>query len=311
MTPKRSIVLVYYREADYLRSVLLALEAEFPHREETEIIVVDNHSGDNLQPEIVTAHPGIHWISSPTNLYYGGGNNVGVAAATGEWVAIVNTDVAWEPGQLRQFVLSVESSEMKLAAPLLRYPDGRIQISAHRSFPSLLSVAVDYCLPLQLLCMYLGIHPMQYGLREHRNRVVAHITGVCLYLPRAIFLQYGGFDPKYTMYLEETDFQRRLAAGGILPHLIASTSLTHYGSAQKTWAQAGPHYLRSLKIYTQRWWSPISRASLRPVILLSAIISLLSLTIAFVPSMLIWKSHLRIRHYLQSYMFLLHNLVRS
>jgi GT2 family glycosyltransferase len=113
------------------------------------------------------------------------------------------------------------------------------------------------------------------------------------------------------MYLEETDFQRRLAAGGIQPHLIASSNLTHYGSAQKTWAQAGQHYLRSLKIYSQRWWSPMSRACIKPVILLSAIISLLSLAIAFVPSMLIWKSHLRVRHYLRSYISLLHNLVRS
>lgn len=310
MTPKRSIVLVYYREANYLRSVLAGLEKEFPSHEETEIIVVDNNSGDALQQEITSAHTRVQWVSSPINLYYGGGNNLGVGAATGEWIAILNTDIAWEPGQLRHFVQTVESSGMSLAAPLLRYADGRVQISAHHSFPSLLSVAVEYCLPIQLLSMLLGFHPMQYSAREHIDREVAHVTGVCLYLKRSLYLQHGGFDPSYTMYLEETDFQRRLAEGGVKPRLVASAHITHFGSAQKTWAQASPHYLRSLKIYAQRWWSPMSRIAIQPTLLLATVISLLFLAAAFAPSILRPRIHLRVRHYLRSYITLLNNLVR-
>lgn len=311
MNPRRSVVLVYYREPEYLETVIEGLRHEFPDTTATEIIVVDNNSRDGAQSNIVTKYPHVRWVSSDSNQYYGGGNNLGASVATGEWLLIMNLDVVWLKGQLQAFVEKVEaSSEISFAVPVLQYADGRVQISAHKSFPSLMSVFVDYCLPLQYLGMKIGLHPMQYSADQHTEGKKKHVTGVCYYLRRSVFLQHGGFDDRYAMYLEETDFQRRLFADGISPYMMPTLRLTHFGSAKKTWAQANPLFLRSLQLYAKRWWGLSSQALLWPIVWVSAIISLVTLLIAFVPSMIFPGSHQRVHHYLRAYTMLIQHLIR-
>jgi len=312
MIPTRSIILVSFREADHLRRIVPALEREFPDQQETEFIVVDNEDNVDLMSEARQLSPRLHILEPKKNLYYGQANNLAAQKASGEWLLILNTDIAWSAGVLRNFTAQAEQQhECVIAAPRLIYPDGRVQISAHHAFPSWWSVFVDYCLPLQQLLMRTGRHPLQRSAAQHaQTSLVAHVTGACLYVRRAVFLQEKGFDPIFTMYLEETDFQRRLQEKHIQPLFIAETSLTHYGSAQKSFAQASPMYIASLAHYVDRWWrGPFTTARWQISCWLGSFISLVFLLLLLIPSLVLGQSGSRIRHYLGQYLRAMQSLM--
>lgn len=310
MIPELSIIITNYNEREYLRSTLRALSKEFPGAT-TEILVVDNASSDGSADMVKAEFPGAVLVEPHANLMYGRGNNLGLARAVGKWILILNPDVEWAPGSLDRFVADAQRRPgLDLAAPQLLSRDGRIQINAHRTFPSPWTVFIDYCLPLQQLLMRYGHHPYQLSPAEHATVTpIAHATGACLLVRRDVIREVGPFDPQFTMYLEETDWQARMADAGFKSWLIATAAITHFGSAQKTFAQASSHYLWGLRRYAAKHWSATQQTMLPPVVMTASLISLLSLAILLVPSFFARSAGRRIRHYFLVYLGLIPRLL--
>jgi GT2 family glycosyltransferase len=57
-----------------------------------EIIVVDNGSRENPVPNWQKKYPGVQFIRSEKNLGFAGGNNLGIAAAKGAYLFLINND---------------------------------------------------------------------------------------------------------------------------------------------------------------------------------------------------------------------------
>lgn len=304
-----SIILVNYNERDWLESTLRQLESEFSVGE-AEVIVVDNASTDGSVDMVRNNFPKVQCIATGNNLMYGKGNNEGLRAAQGEWLLLLNPDTQWTSGHLREFVAKAKH-RTGISAPLLQYPDGRVQVSAHRRFPTPFTIFVDYCLPLQQFLLRTPWHPYLFSAKAHRHsQAIAHATGVCLLFPRSVYEKVGGFDPKFSMYLEETEWQKHAAGVGIERWLEASFSLTHFGSATKTFAQASPHYLWGLRLYVTKHWSGSGRG---PRLLLAlwcgTLVSIIVLVIGLIPSLFLGRKGRRIRHYFMSYIRLMKNLI--
>ncbi len=296
-----SVIIVSYNERPWLAHVLSLLEHEFPMR--PEVIVVDNASSDKSDELVRQSFPWVKLKQLEQNIMYGPGNNCGLDLATGELVMILNPDVDWKRGELQGLVEDFSKTPATdLAAPQLRYSDGRIQASAHRRFPNLSTVFVEYCLPLQQLFLRVGYHPHLLSLRDHtRVCPMAHATGVCLLVRRTVIDSVGKFDPEFSMYLEETDWQYRMAAAGFTRWLIGSRAIVHFGSAQKTFGQASAHYLWGLRRYADKHWPVWARGLLKPVLWLAAIISLASLAVAWPLSVFSRRARGRVSHYLRQY----------
>lgn len=309
MTPELSIIITNYNEREYVHSVLQALKNEWPAP--PEIIVVDNASDDGSAEMVKNEFPEVVLIASPSNVMYGQGNNLGLARAVGAWVMIINPDVQWAVGTLARFVSAAQSRPyVDLAAPRLLDRDGRTQVNAHRSWPSLGTVFIDYCLPLQQLLMRYGHHPYQLAVGDHQViRRIAHATGACLLVRREVIRDVGMFDPQFTMYLEETDWQKRMAAAGYQSWLFGTTAITHYGSAQKSFAQATVHYLWGLRRYAEKHWTLSRQALLPPIVMSATLISTLALLLLFIPSFVVGAAGRRVRHYLAVYLKLIPRLL--
>lgn len=73
-----------------------------------EIIVVDNGSSDNSVAEL-RKRKGIRLIENSTNLGFAEGNNVGVRAAKGKYVCLLNNDTRVDRNWLRELVMAAES----------------------------------------------------------------------------------------------------------------------------------------------------------------------------------------------------------
>ena len=69
-----------------------------------EVIVVDNASKENPTSAFLAACPAATIICNPSNLGFSGGNNVGIRAAKGDYLFIVNNDTEFTPGLLEGLI---------------------------------------------------------------------------------------------------------------------------------------------------------------------------------------------------------------
>ena len=101
-----------------------------------EIIVVDNASTDDSARHIKETFPEVIWVQNDTNRGYAKAINQGVELSKGDYLFLLNNDVELmgNTSERLGFFLS-EHPDAGAVAPLLYYPDGRLQISCRR-FPT-------------------------------------------------------------------------------------------------------------------------------------------------------------------------------
>src|SRR5512143_2963792 len=76
-----------------------------------EAIVVDNGSTDGSLEWVRTRSPGVRLIENGKNLGFGGGMNVGILAARGKYVMILNNDTRLDPGCIGALKESIEKDK--------------------------------------------------------------------------------------------------------------------------------------------------------------------------------------------------------
>ncbi len=111
--PLVSVVLVNYNGRDFLEPCLRSvLDQSY---QPVEIILVDNGSSDESVEFVQTRFPSVNIIKNDRNLGFAEGNDVGFARATGEYVALLNTDTVVEDSWLSTLVDRVRSDGLALA----------------------------------------------------------------------------------------------------------------------------------------------------------------------------------------------------
>jgi len=96
--PLVSVIVVNWNGKHLLETCLGALAAQT--FQDFELIVVDNGSSDGSAEWVALHYPGARLIRLEGNCGFSGGNNVGLRAARGEFVALLNNDVEAAPGWL-------------------------------------------------------------------------------------------------------------------------------------------------------------------------------------------------------------------
>jgi GT2 family glycosyltransferase len=98
VSPLISCIVVNWNRREMLRAALTSLASQdYPH---TEIIVVDNGSTDGSLQMCESEFPAIRLIRNARNLGFCAANNQGIAAARGEFVALLNNDAEAAPAVL-------------------------------------------------------------------------------------------------------------------------------------------------------------------------------------------------------------------
>ncbi|HZQ53528.1 MAG TPA: glycosyltransferase [Bryobacteraceae bacterium] len=92
-TPLVSIVILNYKRMTALEQALQSVVAQqYPSKE---VIVVDNHSEENVAAVVEKYGPGVRLIELEANLGACGGRNAGIRAARGEIVITLDNDVSF------------------------------------------------------------------------------------------------------------------------------------------------------------------------------------------------------------------------
>ena len=109
MTPLVSVVIPTYNHAHFLG---LALRSVIEQTYQNwEIIVVDNHSSDNIAEVIneFSAH-NIRLLKIHNNGIIGASRNMGIKAAAGDWVAFLDSDDIWYKEKLERSINALQEN---------------------------------------------------------------------------------------------------------------------------------------------------------------------------------------------------------
>lgn len=108
--PLVSVVVVNWNGASFLEECLDSLLCQsYPHYE---VLVVDNGSTDCSVEMIRQKYADrVALLTSPTNLGFAGGNNLGIRAAKGTYILLLNNDASADDGWIEALVRGAESNE--------------------------------------------------------------------------------------------------------------------------------------------------------------------------------------------------------
>lgn len=235
-TMRVSVVIVTWNGRDYIGPCLDALvrQRETPS---FEIVVVDNGSTDGT-PDLVAARtPAPRLIRSERNLGFPAGNNLGIRAAGGQIVVLLNQDTVVDPGWLAALTRGMaESPGTGIAGCRIRFPDGRLQHAGGR-------LARPEATPF-----HLGHGETERG--QYGEATEAEfVTGAAMALRREMLDEIGLLDEGFFLYYEDTDLCYRARAAGYGVRYLPDATLVHHESASGQ--RESERYYR--RIHTSRW----------------------------------------------------------
>ena len=209
------IVIVNYRTAQLTINCLNSLVDEVCALSGTQVVVVDNNSGDRSLEEIedvIQTEGWSHWASvlpSEQNRGFAAGNNLIIRSVLKsryppDYVLLLNPDTMVRKRSLSILVdFMEEHSQVGIAGSRLEDADGTPQCSAFR-FHTLFS-ELDSALRLgivsRLLAKWVVAPPV--ALTPHQTDWVA---GASMMIRSEVFKTIGLMDEGYFLYYEEVDF---------------------------------------------------------------------------------------------------------
>jgi len=225
------VLVVSYNVKDLLLDCLAALfeGTKLP----LEVHVIDNNSKDGSAAAVEEAFPRVEVHRLRRNAGFGRANNQGLKRTKGRFVLLLNPDVMVEPGcvdELADFLLV--RPDAGAVGPRLNRPDGRLDHSARRAFPTP-SVALYRLSGLSRLfprSPRFGRYNMGH-IAADRPHEIDSGTAACLMLRRTAIDQSGLFDPAYFMYGEDLDLCYRLKRSGWKIFFVPSAQALHIKGA--------------------------------------------------------------------------------
>ena len=227
--PFLSVIIVSFNTRDMtlrcLQSVQKSLEtADFA----SEILVVDNASKDGSADAIRAQFPAVHVLESHENLGFGRANNLAMNAARGQFFLLLNSDAFPIGDAISRLCAFLKSQpQAAAAAPKILNEDGSLQRSVW-DFPTPARSWFDNS-GVGPLLRKLGFVRDFHAWNHDETREIPWAIGACLLVRREVFETLGGFDERFWMYAEETDWQKVWRDAGWKILFFPDAQITHLG----------------------------------------------------------------------------------
>jgi GT2 family glycosyltransferase len=215
--PTLSVVLLSYNRPAYLEEALQSVVAQdYPHMD---ITVVDNRSPASEQvAALVRRYPQVRLLAQAENLGFTGGMNVGIAAATGDYVYLTEDDIVLAPGCLAALAEQLEAHpEVGLASALLLNKGSGTLVCAGGE--------------VELGAVYrLKVHGWQEPDEGQYTTPldVSFVPGCSMFARRELLQRLGGFRSDFFMYGEDLELCQRLLKAGWRIRVVPAARAHHF-----------------------------------------------------------------------------------
>ncbi|NWA02619.1 glycosyltransferase [Pseudomonas gingeri] len=244
-----SVIVVTYNNLALTRECLASLIVD-GRGSELEIIVVDNGSHDGT-PEFLrqwAKDNGQRVILNATNLGFSAANNQGLAAATGDYLVLLNNDTQVTPGWADTLRKHLDRNPgIGLIGPVTNNIGNQARIDIEYSLPDMARQA----------CLHTYKHLGEW----FRLPTVAFF---CVMLRRSTYAQVGPLDEAFGCgFFEDDDYCRRVEQIGLFNACARDVFVHHHLSASFNLMDAKERtalFERNKAIYESKWgkWIPHS-----------------------------------------------------
>ena len=244
-SPELSIVIVNYNTCDFLRACLQSLIAQpCP----AEIIVVDNASKDGSAEMVKEEFPQVKLLAQDKNTWYCGGNNIGIDAATCEYILLLNPDTEIKGDALVKLLDFIKTHpDYAGVTARMRYPDGSPQRTCS-DVPTYTYLLLQHSPAAWLLHGWkkrLDEKHWYEGWQRDTDKDVRVVPGSCMLMRRGEIR----LDDDMLLYFPEDDIARR---DGRPYRFLADAIIEHYESSATTSWLATTVFFRDMMIYTRK-----------------------------------------------------------
>lgn len=265
-----SIIIVSWNVADILHDCLSSLYASDLGGRTVEVIVVDSASTDRTVAMLRADFPQVTVLAQTENLGYTRCNNIGLRAATGRHLLLLNPDTLILDDALAQLSAYLDANPLVgLVGPHTLNDDRQTTQSTRRRFPT------------RRLAFFEGtwLEPIApagwlraYRVEEHDDRAtfpVDWMQGSCLMARREVYDQIGGLDEGFVMFYEELDWCKRAKDAGWGVVYVGAAQIVHLGGRSTDQASARKHiYFNESKLrYFHKVYGAAFAGFLRAVLL--------------------------------------------
>lgn len=247
--PRVSVIILAYNNWSFTSACINSV-IRFSDYEKLEIIVVDNASTDEtptMLRRMARRDERIKIIVNESNLGFAGGNNVGLAAASGDYLILLNNDTYVTRGWIRDLIRPLQMDEsIGLAGPLTNNIGNEQKIAiAYRDMEEMAAESRAF-------------------IRRHtRERLeVNNLAFFCVALRREIYEKLGGLDEAYGLgFFEDDDYCRQVSQAGYKIVIVDDVFVHHHLSASFSALgdeRRNAQLERNRVIYEEKWgpWEP-------------------------------------------------------
>ena len=224
-----SVIILNYNVRYFLEQCVESVQEALINID-SEIIVVDNHSSDDSCEMIQSRFPKVKLIENSSNLGFPKGNNIGVAAAKGNYICILNPDTVVADDTFEKILAFAEKqNNLGIVGCKLIDGSGNFLPESKRGIPTPF-VALTKIFGLYQLFPNWELFNRYYAqhLSENETGKVDILVGAFMIMKRDLYNEIGGFDENCFMYSDDIDLSYLALKSGKSNFYFHETSVIHY-----------------------------------------------------------------------------------
>ena len=229
-----------------------ALIESIPFNENMEVIVVDNASKEDETSIISKKYPRVKAIRSNKNLGFAGGNNLGIKAAKGKYLFLINNDTIFREFNVQALIDCAESSpNIGMVCPKIRFAWG--------------SRTIQFAGYTPLSKITIRNQAIGYGEEDMGQHNTPHATpyahGATMLIKREAMEKVGLMPECYFLYYEEIDWSMMFTRAGY--KIWYEPACTIYHKESRSTGQSSPlrtYYItRNRLLLVKRNWQGLNK----------------------------------------------------
>jgi GT2 family glycosyltransferase len=217
-----------------------------------EVIVVDNASTNDEVSTINQRFPYVKTIKSDKNLGFAGGNNLGIKAAKGKYLFIINNDTIFKNFNVQPLIGRLESSKtIGIVCPKIRFAwsNNPIQFAGYTPLSK-----------ITVRNQAIGFGEEDYGQYE-KAHPTPYAHGAAMLIKREAIEKVGLMPECYFLYYEELDWSMMFTRAGY--EVWYEPASTIYHKESQSTGNNSPlrtfYITRNRLLLVKRNWSGISK----------------------------------------------------
>lgn len=224
-----SVIILNYNVRYFLELCVLSVQNAIQNLD-AEIIVIDNNSSDDSCAMMKQRFPNIKLIQNKENSGFPKGNNIGVAAAKGEYICILNPDTVVADDTFEKILAFAKSkTDLGIVGCKLIDGTGNFLPESKRGIPTPW-VAFTKIFGLYKFFPNSSLFNNYYAqhLNENQSGKVEILVGAFMVMKRELYTEIGGFDENCFMYSDDIDLSYMALQKGKSNYYFHDTTVIHY-----------------------------------------------------------------------------------